>query len=177
MAERGIIYGRASRDPKGGGTSVTKQLERGRDFAKREKVQVIAEIRDDNKSASRGSREREGFAEVRGRIEREQADVLILWEVSRSSRDLEEFMGLVNACSDNGLEIAVSGTRYDPSKVNDWLPLAFQDVMAEAEARRIKQRNIDSVETNAMRRTPHTCYNQFTPNQSSRMSTMFSAYR
>ena len=155
MVERGIIYGRASRDPKGGGTSVTKQLERGRDFAKREKVQVIAEIRDDNRSASRGSREREGFAEVRGLIEREQADLLILWEVSRSSRDLEEFMGLVNACSDIGLEIAVSGTRYDPSKVNDWLPLAFQGVMAEAEARRIKQRNIDSVETNAMRGTPH----------------------
>ena len=64
-------------------------------------------------------------------------------------------MGLVNACSDRGLEIAVSGTRYDPSKVNDWLPLAFQGVMAEAEARRIKQRNIDSVETNALRGTPH----------------------
>lgn len=93
--------------------------------------------------------------EVRGLIEQGQADLLILWEVSRSSRDLEEFMGLVNACSDNGLEIAVSGTRYDPSKVDDWLPLAFQGVMAEAEARRIKQRNIDSVETNAQRRTPH----------------------
>jgi site-specific DNA recombinase len=155
MAQRGIIYGRASRDPRGGGTSVTKQLERGREFAMREKVQVVAEIRDDNKSASRGSRERAGFSDVRGLIERRQADLLILWEVSRSSRDLEEFMGLVNACSDNGLEIAVSGTRYDPSKVNDWLPLAFQGVMAEAEARRIKQRNIDSVETNATRGTPH----------------------
>lgn len=155
MAERGIIYGRASRDPKGGGTSVTKQLERGRDFAKREKMQVVAEIRDDNKSASRGSRERTGFAKVRDLVGRGQADLLILWEVSRSSRDLEEFMGLVNACSDSGLEIAVSGTRYDPSEVNDWLPLVFQGVMAEAEARRIKQRNIDSVETNAMRGTPH----------------------
>ena len=155
MAERGIIYGRASRDPRGGGTSVTKQLERGRAFARREGIYVIAEIRDDNKSASRGSQERVGFIEVRGLIERGEADLLILWEVSRSSRDLEEFMGLVNACSDHGLEIAVSGTRYDPSKVNDWLPLAFQGVMAEAEARRIKQRNIDSVETNARRGTPH----------------------
>jgi len=134
---------------------VTKQLERGRAFATRENVKIISEIRDDNRSASRGSRERAGFTEVRALIERGQADLLILWEVSRSSRDLEEFMGLVNACSDIGLEIAVSGTRYDPSKVNDWLPLAFQGVMAEAEARRIKQRNIDSVETNALRGTPH----------------------
>lgn len=155
MMERGILYGRASRDPRGGGTSVTKQLERGRDFAERDGVKVVAEIRDDNRSASRGSRERAGFVEVRRLIESAKADLLILWEVSRSSRDLEEFMGLVNACSDNGIEIAVSGTRYDPAKVDDWLPLVFQGVMAEAEARRIKQRNIDSVETNALRGTPH----------------------
>lgn len=155
MAERGVVYGRASRDPRGGGTSVTKQLERGRDFAKREGVEVVAEIRDDNKSASRGSRERSGFAEVSGLIQRREVELLILWEVSRSSRDLEEFMRLVNACADNGLSIVVSGTRYDPSTVNDWLPLAFQGVMAEAEARRIKKRNIDSVETNAGRGTPH----------------------
>lgn len=153
--ERGVIYGRASRDPKGGGTSVSKQIERGRGFAGRDGVKVVAEIRDDNKSASRGSRERGGFTEVRSLIDRGEADILILWEVSRSSRDLEEFMGLVNACADNGLQIAVSGTRYDPTKVDDWLPLVLQGVMAEAEARRIKKRNIDSVETNALRGTPH----------------------
>lgn len=134
---------------------MSKQIERGRGFAKREGVDVVAEIRDDNKSASRGSRERDGFVEVRGLIDAGRADVLILWEVSRSSRDLEEFMGLVNACADNGLEIAVSGTRYNPTKVDDWLPLVLQGVMAEAEARRIKKRNIDSVETNALRGTPH----------------------
>ncbi|WP_407345784.1 recombinase family protein [Pengzhenrongella phosphoraccumulans] len=150
-----MLYGRASRDPRGGGTSVTKQLERGRDFASRENLEVIAEIRDDNRSASRGSGERAGFAEVRALVERGAANLLVLWEVSRSSRDLEEFMRLVNACSDSGLQIAVSGTRYDPSKVDDWLPLAFQGVMAEAEARRIRQRNVDSVETNARRGTPH----------------------
>ncbi|RYB88322.1 recombinase family protein [Nocardioides glacieisoli] len=153
--ERGVIYGRASRDPRGGGTSVSKQIERGRNFAQRDGVDVVAEIRDDNKSASRGSRERDGFLKVRGLIDAGRADVLILWEVSRSSRDLEEFMGLVNACADNGLEIAVSGTRYNPTKVDDWLPLVLQGVMAEAEARRIKKRNIDSVETNALRGSPH----------------------
>jgi len=54
---------------------------------------------------------------------------------------------LIDGASDNGLSITVSVIRYDPSTVNDWLSLAFQGVMAEAEARRIKQRNIDSVET------------------------------
>lgn len=64
-------------------------------------------------------------------------------------------MSLVNACADNGLSIAVSGVRYDPSKIDEWLPLVFQGVMAEAEARRIRQRNLDSVTTNALRGSPH----------------------
>lgn len=157
MDERGIIYGRASKDPKGGGTSVNKQIERGLAWAAREHVAVTEDrvVRDDNRSASRGSKERPGFIQVRDMVGRGLADVLILWEVSRSSRDLEEFMGLVNACADNGINISVSGTRYDPRKVDDWLPLVFQGVMSEAEARRIRQRNIDSVETNARRGTPH----------------------
>ena len=67
-------------------------------------------------------------------------------------------MGLVNACADNGLEIAVSGTRYNPTKVDDWLPLVLQGVMAEAEARRIRKRNMDSVETNALRGTPTAAF-------------------
>lgn len=157
VAERGIIYGRASKDPKGGGTSVSKQVERGLAWAEREHIEICEDrvVRDDNRSASRGSKERAGFVRVREMVARGQADVLILWEVSRSSRDLEEFMGLVNACSDNAVDVAVSGTRYDPRKVDDWLPLVFQGVMSEAEARRIRQRNIDSVETNARRGTPH----------------------
>lgn len=154
-AERGLIYGRASRDPRGGGTSVTSQLERGRNYAAREGVHIVAEIRDDNRSASRGSKERPGFVQVREYISRSEIDLLILWEVSRSSRDLEEFMGLINACADNSVQIVVSGSRYDPRRVDEWLPLVIGGVFAEAEARRIKQRNLDSVKTNAARRTPH----------------------
>lgn len=155
MAERGLIYARASRDPQGGGTSVDKQIERGRSVAERDRVEVVEEVRDNNRSASRGAKSRPGFARVRSLIERSAVDVLILWEVSRSSRDLEEFMSLVNLCADQGVALSVSGTRYDPGSVDDWLPLVLQGVMAEAEARRIRKRNLDSVETNAQRGTPH----------------------
>lgn len=155
MAERGLIYARASRDPQGGGTSVEKQLDRGLAVAEREGIEVVAAVRDNNRSASRGTTERQGFAEARRLIDEGRVDVLILWEVSRSSRDLEEFMSLVNGCADRGVSLSVSGTRYDPTSVDDWLPLVLQGVMAEAEARRIRKRNLDSVETNAARGTPH----------------------
>lgn len=62
---------------------------------------------------------------------------------------------MVNACADNDVTVVVSGTSYDPRKVDEWLPLIFQGVMSEAEARRIKQRNLDSVLTNAQKGTPH----------------------
>jgi site-specific DNA recombinase len=155
VPERGVIYGRASKDPRGGGTSVSKQIERGREWATRAGVSIVNEVRDDNSSASRGSRTRPGFNEVRSLIERRAVDLLILWEASRSSRDLEEFTSLVNSCGDQGVSLVVSGTRYDPAEVDQWLPLMFQGVMSEAEARRIKKRNQDSVNTNAHRGTPH----------------------
>lgn len=155
MTERAVIYGRASRDPKATGTSVTKQLDRGRDWALREGVDVVAEVRDDDSSAARGSKDRPGFARVRDLIDRHQVDLLILWEVSRSSRDLEEFVALINQCGDRGVALVVAGTRYDPRETSHWLPLVLQGAMAEAEARTITKRNRDSVETNARRGTPH----------------------
>lgn len=155
MTERGLIYGRASRDPKATGTSVSKQIERGREWCAREGVTIVREVRDDDRSASRGAPARPGFEAARELINQGAADVLVLWEVSRSSRDTEEFAGLVNACADNNVEFVVSGVRYDPTDANEWLPLMLQGVMAEAEARRIKKRNQDSVDTNAQRRTPH----------------------
>lgn len=154
MGERGIIYGRASRDPKQSGSSVDKQIERGVAWASSQGVTTIV-IRDDNRGATRGSRERPGFQRVRALIERGEVDVLILWEVSRSSRDAEESMGLLNAAEDNGVCIAVDGRRYDPSEDADRLQLQFLFIMAEQEGRRIKKRNNDSVKTNALRRTPH----------------------
>lgn len=155
MSERAVIYGRASRDPNATGASVTKQIERGREWCSREDVAVVAEHRDDNRSASRGARERPGYAQVRALVEKGAVDLLVLWEASRSTRDLEEFTSLINMCVDRGVALVVSGARYDPASVEEWLPLILQGVMAEAEARRIKKRNQDSVDTNARRGTPH----------------------
>lgn len=153
--EYGLVYGRASRDPRHTGTSVDKQLERGTKWGISEGIRLLDPIRDDNSSASRGSRERPGFQEVRRLIEQRKINVLILWEVSRSSRDAEESMALLNAAEDAGVVIAVDGRRYDPADDADRLQLQFLFILAEQEARKIKKRNTDSVLTNAERRTPH----------------------
>ncbi|WP_125188119.1 recombinase family protein [Brevibacterium aurantiacum] len=155
MGNRGVIYGRASKDVKHTGTSVRKQIERGERWARGEGIELLEPIRDDNMGATRGSRERPGFKKVRALIEQRAIDVLILWEVSRSTRDATESMGLLDAAEDNNVDIAVDGKRYDPSDDADRMQLQFMFMMADSEGRRTKKRNIDSVTTNAQRGTPH----------------------
>ncbi|WP_169252883.1 recombinase family protein [Brevibacterium sp. 'Marine'] len=155
MTERGVIYGRASRDVNHTGTSVQKQIERGELWASGEDIELLEPIRDPNMGATRGSKERPGFKKVRGLIERQEIDVLILWEVSRSTRDAAESMSLLDAAEDNHVDLVVDGKRYDPSDDADRIQLQFMFVMADSEGRRTKKRNIDSVTINARRGTPH----------------------
>ncbi len=79
----------------------------------------------------------------------------MLWEVSRSSRDFEEYVGLINAADDNAVKIVVDGRRYDPGAPGDRQILLFMGMQAEAEGRNIRKRNIDSVLSNAANGTPH----------------------
>lgn len=155
MGQRGVIYGRASKDARHTGTSVDKQIERGEYWARGEGIELLQPIRDDNMGATRGSRERPGFKKVRDLIEQRAIDVLILWEVSRSTRDATESMGLLDVAEDNNVAIAVDGKRYDPADDTDRIQLQFMFMMADSEGRRTKKRNVDSVTTNAHRGTPH----------------------
>ena len=155
MGQRGVIYGRASKDVRHTGTSVDKQIERGERWAKGEGIDLLKPIRDDNMGATRGSRERPGFKKVRELIEGQAIDVLILWEVSRSTRDASESAALLDAAEDNKVVIAADGKCYDPADEADRLQLQIMFLMAESEGRRTKKRNVDSVTTNAQRGTPH----------------------
>lgn len=155
MGQLGVIYGRASKDARHTGTSVDKQIERGERWARGEGIDLLKPIRDDNMGATRGSRERPGFKKVRELIERQAIDVLILWEVSRSTRDASESASLLDAAEDNNVVIAVDGKCYDPADDADRFQLQIMFLMAESEGRRTKKRNVDSVTTNAQRGTPH----------------------
>src|SRR3954454_11667060 len=114
VPQTGIIYGRASRDPRGLGTSVNTQIEECRRWAEVHGITVLHVIRDDDRSASRSaSRQREGFDQVLLRVRRREVDVLICWEASRAARDLGAFLRLRDACAESGVGYAYQGKLFD----------------------------------------------------------------
>jgi site-specific DNA recombinase len=69
-------------------------------------------------------------------------DVLVLWEPSRGSRELENWAGLLNACRRTGTRIHVTshGHTYDMANARDWRALADDGVDSAAESDKIRLR-------------------------------------
>jgi site-specific DNA recombinase len=156
MAERGLIYGRASVDPHHIGNSVSDQIRECRAWAEANGVDVARVVRDDNRSASRtAKREREGFATVLDLIERRAVDILIVWEASRASRNMDTFVELRTACRDAGVALSYKGRRFDLSVTNDAFSATLDALLAEREAGDIRDRNIRTVRRNAEQGRPH----------------------
>jgi site-specific DNA recombinase len=156
VVERGIIYGRASRDPKGLGTSVDSQIAECQIWADSEGIDVVHVVRDDNRSASAtAKRAREGFQEVLRLVRAGAGDILIVWEASRSARDLEAFVKLRKACRDAGVAYAYKGRRYDLSQSDDAFRASLDALLAEREATDIRDRNLRTVRRNAEKGRPH----------------------
>ena len=158
MAERGLIYGRASRDPKHRGTSVDDQIRECQGWADANAVTVLPGhvIRDDDRSASQSARrEREGFDLVLEAIRRGEIDVLIVWEASRAARDLAVFVDLRAACRDMGVDLVYKGRRYDLSHTSDAFTATLDALLAEKDASEIRDRNVRTVRRNAEAKRPH----------------------
>ncbi|MDQ2880491.1 MAG: recombinase family protein [Actinomycetota bacterium] len=90
---------------------------------------VITEHRyaDPGRSASRfATRARENWHHVLEAVKARRFDVLVLWETSRASRDLEEWAPLLAECRRTGVKIYVTSEDelYDLGKARHWKTLA-----------------------------------------------------
>lgn len=158
MAERGLIYGRASRDPKHRGTSVNDQIRECQAWADANGIIVLPEhvVRDDNRSASAGAkREREGFETILEAIRRGDIDVLIVWETSRAARDMTVFIELRTACAEAGVSFVAKGRRFDFTQAGGAFYATMEAVVAEHDASGIRDRNVRTVRRNAEAKRPH----------------------
>lgn len=156
MTERGLIYGRASRDPKHRGTSVDDQIRECRAWADANGVEIVRTIRDDNRSASASAkRSREGFGTVLEIVNSRRIDTLIVWEASRASRDMEVFIELRRACLEAGVALSYKGRRFDLTLTNDSFSATLDALLAERDASEIRDRNMRTVRRNAEARRPH----------------------
>lgn len=139
---RAAIYDRVSLDRRNG-RSVAEQDAENR-TACAEQGWTIAETYTDNgRSASRfATKPRENWPLLLTDLEAGRFDVLVLWEPSRGSRDLEVWARLLSACRRKGVMIHVTSHRrtYDPAMPRDWRSLAEDGVDSGYESEKTSQR-------------------------------------
>ncbi|MFJ3923084.1 recombinase family protein [Streptomyces sp. NPDC090022] len=137
------LYGRASRDPKKKGRSVTAQLKEGRALCAQLGWPIVDEFRDDGVSASRHARvARDDFDAMLKGIRAGKCRIVVAFEASRYYRDLEAYVRLRSACHDAGVLLCYKGQVYDLSKSADRKATAHDAVQAESEAEDIRDRNL-----------------------------------
>jgi DNA invertase Pin-like site-specific DNA recombinase len=151
-----ILYGRASRDPKKRGRSVADQMNENRGLCRAHGWPIAAEFEDIDRSASRhAKRQRDKFEEMIATIESGHGRILVTWEASRFSRDLEVYVRLRTVCMKAGVLWCYNGVVYDLSKSSDRKATAQDAIQSEGEADAIRDRNLRTVRLNAQAGRPH----------------------
>jgi site-specific DNA recombinase len=136
---RAVVYGRESQ---GKAKSVDDQVQLGAAVAAEHGWEHAGSY-DDGTSASRyGTRTRPGWEALTAALSGGQADVLILWESTRGTRQLSETAALLDACRDRGALVhVISDERtYDPRRSRDYADLARAGVDAGYETDRLSER-------------------------------------
>ncbi|WP_433782429.1 recombinase family protein [Actinomycetospora sp. CA-101289] len=155
-APRALLYGRVSAASTDG-RSVDSQLDEGRKVAAREGWTIVGQHRDDGISASRYSRgkARPGWQTVMDELAGGQVDVLVVWEISRASRDRTVWAALLAACSEHRVQLAVGGKLHDPNDPDDGFMLDLTAALAVRESGMTSKRTRRNLDARAQSGDPH----------------------
>lgn len=155
-----VLYGRASIVRDDTSTSVDDQLGHLRAWAAREHWRVIGEYRDDNISASRyaAGKTRPDWERVMDVIASGQlrGGAALLWEFSRSTRDMEVYAALNKACRTHGVLLGYAGRLYDLDTSSDAFVVGLDALTAARRSDEISEQVQRSVESRATRGRPHS---------------------
>lgn len=153
-----ILYARVSRERNGERSkSVDDQLADLRAWAAREHWTVVGEYRDDGISASRyaNGKERPGWRGAMAVIEAGETDALLVWDLSRASRDRSVSNALETACSEHGIQIGYGGTLRDPRTSNDSFYIGLDGLLAAKLSAEISEKVQRAVDSRAPTGRPH----------------------
>jgi site-specific DNA recombinase len=143
----GREYLRVSQDNSGRQRSVTEQHDDNARTTERHHIAITgAPYVDNDRSASRyASKARDDFARLVADLESGAfgADVLILWENSRYSRDTLKWLQMMKVCERQGVEIFITsdGRLYDLSHWKDRRNLREDASDSETESDKVSMRN------------------------------------
>lgn len=159
--QTGREYLRVSHDPSGRMRSPSEQHAENLEAAKRRGVTLAEPYREPRAvGASRRSRGvRRGFEQLVDDIRAGNfgADELWLWESSRGSRKVAEWVALIEACEHAGVGIYVTthSRLYDPSNARDRRSMLEDAVESEYEVEKIRERTARGVRSRAAAGRPH----------------------
>jgi site-specific DNA recombinase len=151
-----VLYGRVSNN-RVETKSVRDQLAELREWANRERWQIVGEFSDDGISASRYAQKkvRPGWTAVVEQLAAGEADILAVWEISRASRDRPIFATLLTQCADSGVLIATGGRLHDPSDADDGFMLDLTGALAVRESHVMSKRIKRASRSRAAEGRPH----------------------
>lgn len=156
--QRGAQYLRVSIDASGRSRSTGEQeVDNLRDAAT-QGIPMVRTYLDNNRSASRyATREREDFADLLRDITRNEWDVLWLWESSRGSRKVSEWVTLLELAEAHRklFRVTSHGRTYDPANPRDRRSLLEDAVDSEYESGKLSVRAQRAVDASAAEGRPH----------------------
>ena len=153
---RALIYARVSLDL-AEGRSVAEQEGECRAWADREGWQVTRVITETG-SASRYARSthaRTKWPEVTTAIASGDYDILLTWEHSRATRQLDEYAQLRALCAAHAVLWGYSGAVYDLTQRSDRFRTGLDTLMSEDESARTSERVQRAVRARAQAGAPH----------------------
>jgi|GEM_PF-743817 len=152
-----FTYERASQDKKEQGKSVIDQRRLNVAEVDSHGWRLAGSFMGNDRSASRhATKERPDFERLMDKIRAGTGDVLVVWEISRSPRDLAVYVQIRDLCNEVGLHFwLVGGVLYDLRDRNDRMMLGFQAVQAEFQADYIRDNVIRGILGAAAAGRPH----------------------
>lgn len=151
---RAAIYTRVSQDRAGQAKSVSSQEQECRDLCERNGWDIAKVYTDNDRSASRYARKtRPAFEQLLQDLP--QYEVIVTWEASRATRDLEVYVTLRAACREAGVKWAYSGRIYDFARTDDSFSTGLDMLVAERESGQTSERINRVVRQHAQAGKPH----------------------
>lgn len=150
---RAIIYTRVSSD-KAGGRSVREQESECRTECERRGWPVAEVLTDNDRSASRyATKDRPEYARLRTLLQ--PGDVLVMWEASRATRDLERYVELRELLTERRALWCYSGKVYDLTDGGDRFSTGLDILVSEKAAEETRDRIMRAHRANLVNGKPH----------------------
>lgn len=130
------IYNRVSRLDDGRSTRDQDKLNRA--WCANEDIRVGAVFTDDGISASRFGKKRDEWEALKAHLRKGQ--ILVAWEASRTTRDMEEWVALRNLCASREVPLAYAGRVLDFNKGDDRFVGGLDALISERESEQLRVR-------------------------------------